>query len=251
MMGSIYGILLVAGLVGLATLALLGLMHGSGSHGHSGHSIDVNLHGHGGGAHGMGAHAHAPAGPAPGAQPAHPLPVARGGHGAARGHGGHRVARGARAGRGAKGAREGASVAALFLPLLSPISWFSWAIGAGITGLALRTVVREPWTALAAAAGALLFNAAVIQPVVGLVESFASRPAENLEGCLLQTVEAVTGFNAQGEGLVRVTVDGRSEDILARLTDTELREGARVRRGDRLLIEEVDSQKNSCRVCRV
>jgi hypothetical protein len=67
---------------------------------------------------------------------------------------------------------------------------------------------------------------------------------------LLQEVEAITAFDERGEGLVRMLIDGRCEDILARLTEEERAKGLRVRRGDRLLIEEVDPHKNTCRVSR-
>jgi hypothetical protein len=135
------------------------------------------------------------------------------------------------------------------MPLMSPLNWFSWMVGAGAAG-SLATTVPEPFRALIAVSGALAFNLVIVKPLWKCVFSFASEPAKNLEGCLLQEVEAVTAFDEQGRGLIRVTIDGRTEDVLARLEKPELALG-RVRRGDRLLIEDVDVRTNSCRVSRV
>src|SRR5438270_114652 len=76
-------------------------------------------------------------------------------------------------------------------------------------------------------------------------------PAQGLEGTLLQSAEAVTAFDANGEGLVRVLVDGQSIDVLARLTEEERREGARVVRGQTVRIEDVDTRSNRCKVSRL
>jgi hypothetical protein len=88
-----------------------------------------------------------------------------------------------------------------------------------------------------------------VKLIWSLAFRFVSEPAKNLGGCLLQEVEAVTAFDERGRGLVRVIIDGRTEDVLARLENPDLALG-RIRRGDRLLIEEVDPSTNSCRVSR-
>jgi len=138
------------------------------------------------------------------------------------------------------------------MPLVSPLNWFSWMLGAGAAGtLAAGTLhLAEPLPAIAAAVGAVGFAQAVVKPVLNLALSFVSKPAQGLEGCLMQEVEAVTGFNERGEGLVRVCIDGRSDDVLAQLTDEEMARGLRVHRGERLLIEDVDPRTNTCRVSR-
>jgi hypothetical protein len=137
------------------------------------------------------------------------------------------------------------------MPFISPLNWFSWFLGAGAAGLvATMAGLSSTWALALALLGALVFNRGVVRPIWNMVFSFASTPAKNLGGCLLQQVEAVTSFNERGEGLVRVTIDGRTEDVLARLTESERASGERIRRGDRLLIEDVDPQKNTCRVFR-
>lgn len=139
------------------------------------------------------------------------------------------------------------------LPLLSPLNWFSWMVGGGAAGAAAISLAKttEPWTGLIALGGAVAFNQGVVRPIWRVVFSFAAEPAKNLEGCLAQIGEAATGFNERGEGLVRLNIDGRTEDIYARLTPEALTEGGRVRRGDRLMVEAVDPQKNECRVSRM
>lgn len=108
--------------------------------------------------------------------------------------------------------------------------------------------VPEPFRALLAVAGAVGFSKGLVKPLWAAIFSFASEPAGNLASCLMQEVVAVTSFNERGEGLVRVFIDGNSTDILARLTRREREKGSRVRKGDWLLIEEVDPNTNSCRV---
>lgn len=235
----IYPILLVAGILGLVIMALLGFMHAPGQ-GHAAHGHGHGGHGHVGHGHvnhGHLDHGHAHAG------------HGHGGHGhASHSHGEH--AHGEH-GHGEPAQSAGTSILFMLLPFLSPLNWASWAIGAGGTGVILQNCgVRDPWTAGGALAGAVLFNQLCVKPLWKVVFGFASEPAGNLDACLLQSVEAVTAFNSRGEGLVRVLIDGRSEDLLARLTEAEQRQGMRVSRGDRLMIEEIDSETNSVRVCR-
>lgn len=228
----IYPALLIIGFVGLAIMAAMGFVHGPGHHGDHGHAGDVNL--------GPGAHAHGdlPAGP----HAAHPAP----------GHGHPPPAPSAENNHSGESA-GGANALLRLMPFISPLNWFSWMMGAGAVGTIAGTLAHlgAPWVAACAVVGAIGFNLGVVKPVWKLVYSFTSKPAQGLTGCLLQQVEAVTSFNERGEGLVRVSIDGGSDDVLARLTQEELARGARVRRGDLLLIEEVDPQKNACRVSRV
>ena len=137
-------------------------------------------------------------------------------------------------------------------PLLSPLTWFSWMFGGGAVGMIAVLVGASPKVALLAAiAGAASFQLFVVRPIWKIVFRFESQPAANLEGCVMQEVEVVSAFNARGEGLVRVVVDGRSEDVLAvLLTKAEGAVETRPRRGDRLLIEDVDPKTNTCIVSR-
>lgn len=255
--GLIYAILLIAGFVGLLAMALLGFLHLPGhGHQHGHHSLDVNTHG----THVHGAHGHVEVHAHPGAAHAgHHGPVG-GTHGHAEAHAGHGHAPHGHHGHEGHGDHGnghpdqpsgGGSVFLRLLPFVSPLNWAGWAIGAGGMGLLLLSFrFGEPWLAVGAVIGAVLFQLLCMRPVVKLAMGFASQPAGNLEGCLMQHVEAVTPFNERGEGLVRVLIDGRSEDILARLSPSARQEGLKIHRGDRLLIEEVEPEQNSVRVCR-
>lgn len=136
-------------------------------------------------------------------------------------------------------------------PLLSPLTWFSWMVGGGALGTLAVVLGASPKIAfIAAVIGAVLFQLFVVRPIWKLVFRFESQPAGNLAGCLMQEVEVISAFNARGEGLVRVTVDGRSEDLLAILTKAERASESRPRRGDRLVIEDIDPGSNTCFVSR-
>jgi hypothetical protein len=221
----IFPMLLGVGLCGLVVVWVLGLAHSSAHHGPHGH--------HGGHGHHFAAHhAHARL---PGHAPA-PL-----------GHDGE-------SGAVIAVASPGASKAAWFLrvlPLFSPITWFGLLFGAGAAGTVASFLGAAHWLSwVVAGAGAVVFQAGVLGPISRAVFRFASRPAGNLDGCLFQEVRAVTRFNPRGEGLVRVHIDGRTEDLLAKLTDAERAKPGRVERGDRLIIEEIDTRNNQCLVSR-
>jgi hypothetical protein len=58
----------------------------------------------------------------------------------------------------------------------------------------------------------------------------------------------VTDFDAQGQGLIAVELDGQLVQVLGILRPEELSIGVRVRRGGRVRIEEVDAVRNRCLV---
>jgi hypothetical protein len=216
----VYETLLVIGALGLVVMTLLGFAHP----------------GHGGG-HALGARHGGPLQAA----------GARGGGAAAHGHAGHGPAHAGHHGH-APGMRAWGSN--LVFELLSPLTVFSLALGAGATGLILHSlgILGVP-AAVVAALGALFLYAVILRPLRLLIFSFASRPAQALEGALMQEAEVITSFNARGEGIVRLNVDGQCVDVLARLDPSE--HGARISRGHRVLVEEVDSHRNEVRVSRL
>ncbi len=258
----IYPLLLVGGLAGLIVMAFAGFLHAGhhGGHGHGnghahgnghGHGIDVQLPGaHVPGAHGHGhvatpsvGHGHAPAAHGHHAHHGHGQLIGRGAHGenpAADGDADASV-----------GGGSGLAFLMWLMPLTSPLNWCAWMVGAGAAGtVASQAGVHAVPTGLIALLGAAGFQYGIVKPIWNTIFRFASRPAGNLEACLLQEVEAATAFNERGEGLVRVVIDGREEDILARLVPEERMSGVRVRRGEKLLIEVVDPHTNSCQVSR-
>jgi len=187
----------------------LGVMALSGF-AHATHQGHAHAHGHGGhGQHGGHAHGHA--------------------HSHAHGHGhGHAASR--------------------VLSLLSPRVVFSVLIGFGATGLLLRATLAEPALVLAALGGGVAFEWLAVAPLWRFLFRFASAPAQTLETCVSDEARAVTGFDAAGHGLVAVELDGQVVQLLATLNAAERAAARKVRAGDRLRIEAVDTARNRCTV---
>jgi hypothetical protein len=208
------------GAAGLGVMALSGLGH----------------HGHAGGARG---HAHGPSGGHGGHAGGHGHNVA-GGHSHAgahsTGHAGH-----------AHGSRD--TMNSALWAIASPRFLFSFALGFGVAGELLRPVLGGPLLLAAAVAGAVLFERAIVSPLWNFAMRFASTPAQSLESAVSDEATAVTTFDANGQGIVTVEVDGQVMQILATLKpDDRLLGGARVRVGQRVRIDEVDAGRNCCTV---
>lgn len=136
-----------------------------------------------------------------------------------------------------------------FLTLLGlPRTLFSLCFGFGATGLLLEGVLHGWPLLLSAGIGAVVFQRFAVAPIFSFLLRFASSTALTLEDLVLAEAKAVTAFNARGEGLVLVHLDGRALQILARLEKRDVEYGARVRAGDRLSIVAVDPKRNSCTV---
>ena len=238
---------LLLGFVGLRIMAVSGVAgHGGhhGGHGHGGHvggghhAGDVNVHGIGGAA----AHGHA------GALGHGHAPALGHGHagGAAHGHAGHAHPGGDHAHHAHVG--DGRAVGAWFLSFLSPRALFSVLVGIGAAGLILGGVLPEPLLLAAAIALGFVFELAGVRPVWNFFFKFGSEPALTLESAITDTATAVTGFNPQGEGVVKIELDGEIVQVLARLSPADLATGIRVRAGDSLVVEDVDAVRNRCTV---
>ena len=100
--------------------------------------------------------------------------------------------------------------------------------------------------ALAAVAGGVLFEAALVRPLWNFAFRFASEPALTLESCLMDEARAVSGFDRNGQGLIAVELDGQLVQVLGTLRAEDRGTGVRVRAGDRVRIEEVDAKRNTC-----
>jgi hypothetical protein len=193
---------------------------GLGRHGHSG-----GASGHG---HGVG-HAHASSGATHGHA---------GGHAAGHGHG--------HAHTGV--ASQGGWVSHVGWLLSAPRVLFAVLLGLGATGELLRGVLGGSLQLLAALAGGILFERIMIAPAWKFWLRFASNPARTLESAIADEATAVTSFDANGEGIVSIEVDGQVVQILGRLRPDDRSMGARVRAGQRLRIEEVNPANNRCTV---
>ncbi|MDQ6830195.1 MAG: hypothetical protein M3081_15165 [Gemmatimonadota bacterium] len=202
---------LVLGAVGLGAMALSGIGHQTHHGGGPGHAAH---HGHG--------QAH---------------------HGALRGGGRH--AGGAKG--GAHSNVQSATRDAVFA-LMSPRVLFSVLLGLGATGVLLRGTLDGGWRLGAAIAGGILFERLLVTPVWNFSLRFASKPALTLESCIADEAKVVSGFDANGQGLVAIELDGQVVQLLGTLQSTDRAAGVRVRAGDRVRIEEVDSERNRCTV---
>jgi hypothetical protein len=134
--------------------------------------------------------------------------------------------------------------------LLSPRVAFSVLVGFGAAGLALRSTLSAPWLFGAAVAGGIAFEALIVGPIWNLLLRFASQPALTLEHGVMDEAEAATSFNADGDGLVKLVLDGQVVQLLGTLAPADRVAGVRVRAGDRLLIEAVDTARQRCTVSR-
>ena len=217
---DIYSFSLVLGGAGLGVMAIGGFgRHAGQTHGGAAH--------HGGGSHGAGSH-----------------------HGGAV-HSGHAVGH-STAGHAHQShtpvSTNSKSLTDTFWSLASPMLLFSVLLGFGVTGLLLHRVLSGVLLAGVAVAGAILFERLIISQLWKLLLRFASTPALAIESVLEDEARAVSGFDAQGCGLISVEFDGQVRQLLGTLTPSDLSSGVRVRAGDRLRVEAVDGARNRCTV---
>lgn len=167
-------------------------------------------------------------------------------HGRGQGHS-HSHA-GARHTHHAHGTSARATATSWLWSLTSPRVLFSLLIGFGTTGLVLDGVLSRPLALAVAVAGGLLFEQLFVGPIWNFLMRFASAPALTLESSLQDEVRASTSFDAEGHGIVSAEVDGQVVQLLATLRPEDRATGVRIRAGDTLRIEDVDSRRNRCTV---
>jgi hypothetical protein len=125
------------------------------------------------------------------------------------------------------------------------------AMGAGALGIVGRKVFHDEMVAAwLAIAGAIVIDLLIVRPIFSVLLRFATTPSSGLEGMISQMAEAATGFDDKGRGLVKLTLDGQTSQILGILEQGELSSGVHVRKGDSLVVLEVDATRNECRVSR-
>ncbi|CAN5179965.1 hypothetical protein BH09GEM1_BH09GEM1_46690 [soil metagenome] len=205
---DLYLVSLATGAVGLGIMGIGGLSHGS----HAGHGHAAPAHA----GHGQAGHAHT--GNAHGHQTQDSLV------------GTHIPASGWR-----------------WTSLLSPRVLFSLMVGFGAGGI-VGAPLGEPWQFGAGLLGGALFETAIVGPMWRFLFRFESRAAATLESSIEDEARAVTGFDANGCGLVAVDVDGQVVQLLATLSADERARGTRIRSGDTVRIAEVDAARGRCTV---
>lgn len=141
---------------------------------------------------------------------------------------------------------SGDSVSDYLLSLLSPRVGFSILVGVGAAGLLLDPFLGGVLLLAAAVAAGFLFEGLLVRPFWNFFFRFASTPAQTLESALMDRATAVTGFDAQGQGLVSIVLDGQIVQLLGTLRPEDRATGVRVRAGDALTVEEVDGKRNRC-----
>jgi len=199
------------GVLGLAAMALSGLGHGhgAGSHSHAGH-----------------------------------------GHTGHTGHAGHAHGHGARTGSSAGNSQGSSQGHSSFLwNIMSPRFLFSVALGFGAAGLMIKPFFNDAIVLPALALlGGVIFERAIVSPLWNLSMKFASNPASTLESAVSDEATAVTSFDANGQGIVSLEVDGQIVQILATLQPNDRLLGVRVRAGQRVRIEDVNAAASCCTV---
>jgi hypothetical protein len=134
---------------------------------------------------------------------------------------------------------------------LSPRVLFNFLVGFGATGLIVERLVG-PFLALPiAAVGGVAFETLVVRPIFNSLFRFESGPAQTLESALMSEGRAVTGFDANGNGLISLELGGEVVQVLGIQLSADRAAGARIRAGDIVRIEEVDSTRNRCTVSRI
>ena len=134
---------------------------------------------------------------------------------------------------------------------LSPRVLFNFLVGFGATGLIVERLVGPVLALPIAAAGGIAFEAFVVRPIFNSLFRFESGPAQTLESALMSEGRAVTGFDANGNGLISLELGGEVVQVLGIQLNADRAAGVRIRAGDIVRIEEVDSTRNRCTVSRI
>ena len=134
---------------------------------------------------------------------------------------------------------------------LSPRVLFNFLVGFGVTGLLVERLVGPVLALPIAVVGGVAFETLVVRPIFNSLFRFESAPAQTLESALMSEGRAVTGFDSRGNGLISLELGGEVVQVLGTQLGQERASGVRIRAGDIVRIEEVDSTRNRCTVSRI
>jgi hypothetical protein len=121
-------------------------------------------------------------------------------------------------------------------------------MGFGAVGLILQNVLPGALLLPVAVLGGALFEFGITRPFWNFLFRFESAPALTLESCIGDKARAATSFDAKGNGLVALELDGQVVQLLGSLRREDREAGIRVRAGDPVRIDEVDAERNRCTV---
>jgi hypothetical protein len=175
---------------------------------------------------------------------AHTVGGHHGAHASPSSHTGHHAVS-ARAGARSGGGRVGGRA---LWALLSPRPLFSILVGFGAVGLILHSILPGAALFAVAALGGLAFEFGLMRPLWNFLFRFESAPALTLESCIGDEARAATSFDAKGNGLVVLELDGQVVQVLGSLRREDREAGVRVRAGDPVRIDDIDAQRNRCTV---
>jgi hypothetical protein len=149
---------------------------------------------------------------------------------------------------GARGGPGRAAGTRALWALLSPRPIFSILLGFGAVGLILHPIVPGVFLFALAVLGGILFEFGITRPLWNFFFRFESAPALTLESCIGDEARAATSFDAKGNGLIALELDGQVVQLLGSLRREDRDAGIRVRAGDPVRIDEVDAERNRCTV---
>jgi hypothetical protein len=119
----------------------------------------------------------------------------------------------------------------------------------GTAGLVLRPAIGGGlFLFVAALSAGIIFERIVVTPVWNLAFRFESNPALTLESATGGEATAVSSFDANGQGLIAVEVDGQMIQLLGTLRSADREFRAKVPTGTKLRVEDVDAARNRCTV---
>jgi hypothetical protein len=167
------------------------------------------------------------------------------GHAHGTGHAGQHLGH-ARAGARGGGVRAGGTRA--LWALLSPRPLFSALVGFGVVGSLLESKIGGAPLLGLAIIGGLAFEALLVRPLWNFLFRFESAPALTLEHSIGDIARAATSFDAAGNGLVALELDGQVVQVLGSLRREDRDSGVHVRAGDPVQIDDIDAERNRCTV---
>ncbi len=114
-------------------------------------------------------------------------------------------------------------------------------MGMGAVGVIWKSL---PYLWEIAALSGIVFTFALIKPLTRFILGWSGKPSEGLESMVSHLAIADANFDSNGRGVVQINLEGQLCRRLAKLTPAEV--GKAVKRGDQLIVIEVNAREESC-----